>query len=290
MDLILSKKLPYFSEYIKHELESSKRKRRTVWTWPILIPTAFASVLGITLLQRLMGAPLSVLLVLGCAGVALALTDQSLRRPRNSEERFQAEFDAVIHRYVQSMNVRRLHRDLDMTAGQLLEASAYYWGKIRLQLESPTWSGDQTPLHLMTVRQQTLAAINEAMREQAMLCVRCLALPGQKKTDLRDMIEDAIGIDVDKVLDGFKGVSSIKGKFQSEHLPAIFDTSRQLAEKLRDLSEEIDKMTFENMQRLQSGVSSGASSSLDSALRGLQDIRIATDELDAEIKTQQQQL
>ena len=48
MDLILSKKLPYFSEYIKHELESSKRKRRTVWTWPILIPTAFASVLGIT--------------------------------------------------------------------------------------------------------------------------------------------------------------------------------------------------------------------------------------------------
>ena len=210
---------------------------------------------------------------------AMQALDSWLKRPRSSDERYLLELDSIVMRYVQSMNFRRLHRDLDTTAAQLLEASAYYWSKVKLQMGSPAWNSDTTPMHLRTVRQQTLQAIDEAMREQMTLCLRCLAMPGQKKgSDLRDVIEDALGIDVEKILESIRSNPVIRKGVQSDRLPEIFEPSRELAERLKMLSAEIDKMTLENMQKFQ-GQGSGANASLDAALRGLQEIRTAEGEL-----------
>lgn len=280
MDITPSKKLPYFSEYVIAEFSELKKHRRTAWTFPIAGLT-FLFTIGVSVVLGRLGLPWMVpLLVFGWAGAMVAL-DKSLKAPKTAEERYEIELEALLRRYANSMNGRRLHRDLDYTAAQLLEASAYYWSKIRMQLSSPSWSGDNAPLHLQAVRQQTLAAINEAMREQLALCVRCLAAPGQKKsTDLRELIEDTLGIDVDDALEALKGGRSYKkGGFQSERLPEIFDQSRALAEKLKALSGEIDKMTFDNMQKLQS-MGAGATLSIDAALRNLSEIQTAQAELD----------
>ena len=238
----------------------------------------FGGGLASVLLGRITGFWTPPLLMIGW-GVGIAMLDKWMKKPRSSDEQYLRELDSIVMRYAESMNFRRLHRDLDYTAAQLLEASAYYWSKVRIQMNSPAWNSDSTPAHLRAVRVQTLQAIDEAMREQLALCVRCLAVPGQKRsTDLRDVIEDALGIDVDKVLDSIRKGTVSKNGFQSERLPEIFDPARQLAERLKMLSGEIDKMSFETLQKYQ-GAGTGATSAIDAALRGMQEIRQAEGEL-----------
>ncbi len=278
MDLTPSKKLPYFSEYVAHELVESKKWKRSAWTWPIAGGAFLVAGLASMLLFRVTGFWTPPLLMIGW-GVGIAMLDKWMKKPRSSDEQYLRELDSIVLRYAESMNFRRLHRDLDYTAAQLLEASAYYWSKVRIQMNSPAWNSASTPAHLRAVRVQTLQAIDEAMREQIALCARCLAVPGQKRsTDLRDVIEDALGIDVDKVLDSIRKGTVSKNGFQSERLPEIFDPARQLAERLKMLSGEIDKMSFETLQKYQ-GAGTGATSAIDAALRGMQEIRQAEGEL-----------
>lgn len=282
MDLTPSKKLPHFSEYIAYELAESKKWKRTAWTGPIAGGSLLILALAAALFGRIAGPGAFLWLwvpVTVTWGLGMAALDSWLKKPRSSDERYLLELDSIVMRYAQSMNFRRLHRDLDYTAAQLLEASAFYWSKVKLQLSSPAWNSDTTPLHLRSVRQQALQAIDEAMREQMTLCLRCLSLPGQKKsTDLRDVIEDALGIDVDKILDSIRSNPVLKKGVQSDRLPEIFEPARALAERLKLLSSEIDKMTLENMQKFQ-GQGSGANASLDAAIRGLHEIQVAEGEL-----------
>ncbi len=281
MEVTRSKKFPHFSDYVEHEVKGMVSRRRTAWSWPIAGVSFIFTTLAGGILARFTG-PLTVPLMLSAWVAAMVVIDRKLKTPRTSEDRFMMELDGVIKQYTNSMNSRRLHRDIDYTAGQLLEASAYYWSKIRMQLHTPAWDSDSTPLHLRVVRQQTLQAIEEAMLEQLNLCARCLAVPGQKQsTDLRDIIEDALGIDVDKVLENIKSGVRTRSGFQSQKLPEIFEASRTLAERLKELSAEIDRMSMENFQRLQ-GTGLGASSSLDAALKSLQDIKIAQQELEGD--------
>lgn len=281
MELTPSKKLPYFSEYIAYELVEAKKWKRSAWTWPIAGTGFLLAAVAQGLLGRYTGFWAPPVLLIGW-GIGTALLDQWMKKPRSTDEQFLLQLDSIVTRYAESMNFRRLHRDLDFTAAQLLEASAYYWSKIRIQMNSAGWNSEATPMHLLSVRQQTLQAIDEAMREQIALCIRCLASPGAKKsTDLRDVIEDALGIDVDKVLDSIRKGTVTKRGFQSEHLPEIFEPSRQIAERLKLLSAEIDKMTFENLQKYQ-GAGTGATSALEAVMKGMQEIRQAEGELSDE--------
>lgn len=288
MDVQPSKKLPHFSEYMIAEAAKMKARKRTFLTTPVLALSIVAA-LGVTVglafampvLAPVSWVPAGVIL-----GGWLTFAERKVREPKTAEDRYNDEIDAVLKRYLESMEYRRLHRDLDYTAAQLLEATAYYWNKIRLQLNTPSWAGDAAPLHLRAARNQTLEAIDQAMHEQISLCVRCLALPGQKKTDFRDMIEDVIGLDVDRMLDGLRGGATVKKGYHSDHLPEIFEPARAIAERLRDLSTEIEQMSLENMRELQQ---TGARGSIDSVIKNLRDIQIAEAELSAETNPQQDQ-
>ena len=280
MELTASKKLPNFSQYLADELAEAKKRTRTAWKFSIA-GLSFIGAGGAAFLASRMGVPIWIAMPSFMIGTSFLLhnVDVWLKKPRSTDERYFLELDAIALQYAQSMNRRRLHRELDYTAAQLLEASAYYWVRIRNHMNTPAWNSEATPAHLRAVRMQTLQAATEAMREQMALCARCLNIPGQPKTtDLRDVLEDTLGIDVEKILDSLRSNPIVKKGIQSEHLPEIFDSSRNIAEKLKRLSGEIDKMAIENMKTFQ-GDGSGAVASIDAALRGLHEVRAAETEL-----------
>lgn len=280
MELTASKKLPNFSEYLAYEGVEAKARTRTAWKFSIA-GLGFIGAAGAAILAIRFGIPIWAAMPTFMIGTSVALhqIDLWLKKPRSTDERYFLELDSIMSKYAQSMNRRRLHRELDNTAAQLLEASAYYWVRIRDQMSTPAWNSDATPSHLRAVRLQILQAATEAMREQMALCVRCLNMSsGSKNTDLRDVLEDTFGIDVDKILDSLRSNPIAKRGMPSEHLPEIFDASRNLAEKLKRLSGEVDQMASENMKNFQ-GDGSGAVASIDAALRGLGEVRAAETEL-----------
>jgi len=280
MELTPSKKLPNFSQYLATELAEAKKRTRTAWKFGIA-GLGFIGAAGAAFFSQRLGWPLWVALPTFMVSTSFILNqvDLWLKKPRSTDERYYLELDAIATKYALSMNRRRLHRELDYTAAQLLEASAYYWVRIVNHLNTPAWNSDATPAHLRAIRLQTMQAATEAMREQMALCARCLAMPGHNKgTDLREVLEDSLGIDVEKILDSLRASPIMKKGIQSEHLPEIFDSSRNLAEKLKRLSGEIDQMAIENMKTFQ-GDGSGAVASIDAVLRGLHEVRAAETEL-----------
>ena len=270
MEFQHSKKVPYLSEYLAYEVAKSEANRGKPWNSPLPWLTV-GGLVGAFLL------PLPGIATFGLVVVLLGVLSkllQKLSKPRNPE---QERRDEVLRPYLKLAEYRRLHRNIDSTALQLLEASAYYWSKLRIRLNSAAWNSHSTPLHLSAIRAQTLEAIDHAMEEQIELCLKCVIPIGTKpKTDLREIMEDVIGLDVDDVLDSLKKGLKVKSGTQSGRIHEIFEPSRAIAEKLKMLSEELDQISTENAI----GVSTQSGSRLDSALRDLQDVKTAYVELD----------
>lgn len=270
MEFQHSKKVPYLSEYLAYEVAKSEANRGKPWSSP-LPWLLLAGILGVFALPL----PFIVTIGLAIAGLAgLGSLQKKLSKPKNMD---QERIDLILRPYLKLAEYRRLHRNIDSTALQLLEASAYYWSRLRIRLNTSAWNSQSTPLHLRAIRAQTLEAIDHAMQEQIELCSKCVIPIGEKpKTDLREIMEDVIGLDVDDVLDSLKKGLKVKSGTQSGRIHEIFEPSRAIAEKLKLLSSELDQISTENAI----GVSTQSGSSLDSALRDLQDVKTAYVELD----------
>jgi hypothetical protein len=281
-----NKRLPQFSAYLAVAHEAASRAKRSVWGVGGCVGAA-AGLPAIFLLTNLMFGWLvagAVTLFLGPAliAVALAIADRFVSRPRNEQERRQLAYLGVLNRYQGS--VGKLHKELDPTAAQLLEASAFYWRRIHSTLNGPAWT-DGASGRFAAIREQALRAADAAMEEATALCVNCLGKPERSRQEaLKDALKDLKDLDIDDALDGFRRAAtadSSKFAHHSPHINLVFEPVRGIAERLKALSAEVERMSTDALRRsYESAPLAQSTSTIDLVLREMSETRAAERELD----------
>lgn len=162
---------------------------------------------------------------------------------------------------------RRLHRDLDQGSLILLEECARYWARAKAALEGPFWTAGLVPEHYALVRAQALRALDEAMDDVLI----------EYRAYIPENVANRHAMDyVDEALESF--VKGPKGR-GGAHLAAPFANVRQIAEKMRELTLEAERLTQEARIDPDLMTQPSAGSSLDQTLSELRQIREAEEEL-----------
>lgn len=281
-----NKRLPHFTAYLAVAHEAASRAKRSVWGagscvgMVVGLPALFflfASMMdwGWALLGTVVLGPTLIAILLGIA-------EKFVSKPRSEDERRQLAYLGVLTRYQQS--VGKLHKELDPTAAQLLEACAFYWQRIHGTLNGPAWT-EGTPPRFMAIREQALRAADAAMEEATSLCVNCMGKPERSRSDaLKNVIEDFRDLDIEDALDGLRRVAtadSSKYAHHSAHINVVFPPVRDIAERLKMLSAEVERLSTDAMQRSTEAVPlANSSSSIDLVLREMAETRAAERELD----------
>lgn len=281
-----NKRLPHFTAYLAVAHEAASRSKRSVWGAGSCVGMVAGLPAMFFLLSSMVdwGWALLGTLILGPTLIAilLGIAEKFVGKPRTADERRQLEFLGVLTRYQQS--VGKLHKELDPTAAQLLEACAFYWQRVHVTLNGPAWT-DGTPARFLAIREQALRAADAAMEEATSLCVSCLGKPERSRSDaLKNALEDFRDLDIEDALDGLRRVAtadSSKYAHHSPHIDVVFAPVRDIAERLKLLSAEVERMSTEAMQRSTEAIPlANSSSSIDLVLREMAETRAAERELD----------
>lgn len=214
-------------------------------------------VIGIVLLNLL-----AWLVVLG-----FWMENRRKAQPITEEERIRQQSHKVAIVMGQSMNRRRLHKELPTTASALLEHSAKHWSRTVATLSGPFWTSDALPAHWKAVREQSMAAVNTGMSELLIILAPTFK-PDPRRAHWQDMVEDVM----EEYVTGPRGTTE-------EGLPVGYDQARDIAEKLKLVSSAVEKASREVVQDESVMASYRSSAALDMALGELKNIQEAEQEL-----------
>lgn len=163
------------------------------------------------------------------------------------------------------LELRRLHRDLDENSLFLLEECARHWARVYGVFGSGFWSDPTLANTYATARQQALAAADEGMEDVLILYGPILPSEVNGRQAI-DYVEEALENYV------------FRGQAPASHPPTAFHHARQIAEKLRDLADEAERIASD-LHRERISAPTATSGSLDASLGELRAIRQAEDEL-----------
>lgn len=258
-----ARQYPNLVTYLHHVVRAPAP---TVGKLPLPAALGFASVWGVftagaTLMHQPGLAIPAALLTFGLSALYSRgqRTEPSPRDQRRDEAR---EVGLIMQR---CLELRRLHRDLDENSLFLLEECARHWARVYAVFGSGFWTEPNLPNAYGTARQQALAAADEGM-EDVLILYRPI-LPSQVSgRQAIDYVEEALENYV------------FRGQTPGGQPPAAFHHARQIAEKLRDLADEAERIASDlHRERLTSPTAT--SGSLDASLGELRAIREAEDEL-----------
>lgn len=173
----------------------------------------------------------------------------------------------VAQTMVQSLNRRRLHRELNGSVAGMLEESARNWSRIVGALGNTFWTSENLPVHWAAVRDQSAQAANRGMAELLVLC-KTSFLPNNRGPQWQEVVEDVLETYVTGPL-----------KSPNDLLPVSFDQAREIAERLKLLAGEVERASREISK--DDAVMEGfrSRSALDMALSDLRSIQEAETEL-----------
>lgn len=227
-----------------------------------------------TLIEGLMA--LGILITV--PGVVFALSER-MKKPKTSQEQEDLETKLNLIPYAHSIDQKRLHKDVDYTIAQLLEASAYYFYRIDNQLSQPMWIGDSASLHFRSVREEILTAARSSMRHASALALRCMAPKGARRTPVDDIVDSIGDLDLHGILDGFKKSLAGQKGYRSEFVSEVYGPIREIAEGLKTMSEEVEKLTV-SAHRVGTVADPSPKHLLDDAVLSLRELQRASKELD----------
>lgn len=219
---------------------------------------------GLTLVQSgLFGA--IGLVVAALVGLGLFIQYKKRQPVPTAEDLRREEAHKVAKTMRQCLDLRRLHRDLDEGSLILLDECARHWEKIRTTFTTGFWTDRDLPPAYLSARRTAMDAADDAMVDLLILFRPLLPSEVQSRQAL-DYVEEAIETYV------------VKGPLRPSHVPPAFYEAREIAEKLRELSSESEKMA-RNIDREQIRTTNPSSSSLEASLSEIRAIRQAEDEL-----------
>ncbi|MBV6458891.1 MAG: hypothetical protein HONBIEJF_02030 [Fimbriimonadaceae bacterium] len=284
-----SNKLPNFGAYLDYALRTTVPKRKGLPNIAGFL--AFAGMItgfyfGVDQIFSLIPTILLTVFVgLPLVGSITTWIDSLMKRPRNSIEHEEVRQHGVVTDLFSRAESRKLHKELDPSAAQLLEACAYYWSAVHRSLTGPAWGSDENlGGHYAMLRQQSLQAADQAMLEATLLCAQCVGQPQRKKSeDLKEAFEDLFDLDWEDALDNFRRVAKAESHeyaHQSPNIKQVFYPVRDIAERLKLLAQEVEKVSSEIVHSKVALPGSGAVSSIDLVLKEFQLSRQAEAELE----------
>ncbi len=283
-----SKRFPYFVGFLGHRAERPRTKRLT----QALVVGIFFKV-SVSACGFAVGLPLSrgAYPLGGLIGLAIGyvvgfliscLFNVMARRPSPDEDpkpllAWQA---AKQYRALDAQN--RLHKWVDPAAIELLEAAAYHWTRVVSALDSPFWTSKTLPTHWQAVRDHSLAAAEAAMDDLLILAQACIGQPAKdRKSELKGVFEGLIDLDIADALQGLKAIAGSDWQRYAFHSPnsrVVFEAGRQVAERLKLLGDEVERMAQQAAIET-TGAQVGAPQSIDVVLTELKAVQQAEDEL-----------
>ncbi|HRJ27506.1 MAG TPA: hypothetical protein PLO61_08370 [Fimbriimonadaceae bacterium] len=283
-----SKKLPNFRQYLADQVQRVPRNEETYFAIGGCIVTPLAVGLSFfllkTLITPLVAALVSGLIVMPVMFAISAIISKRLSQPRNPAEADHVARHQVAKQWTHLADKSKLHRELDPVAGQLLEAGAFYWKRTQDTLKTPAWQREDLPAHWKSMRDQAMEASQSAMDDLFMLLKDCTGKPDKsRKDDLTSAFEKFGALEIldaaQELLMVATGDAS-QYAYRSPVLPVVFEPAKMLAEKLRDLSNEIESMTREVQAKVASGPANFSSvGTIDLLLDEMKSIQQAEREL-----------
>lgn len=232
--------------------------------------------IGPTVLAGALALPVSILV--------WALADRKIRQPKSPQEQKRMEAWRAAAQLSSLAKQHRLHKRLDPTISQLLEAAAFHYERITTSLSGAYWSGESLPAHWRSVKSQAQEAADQAMEELILLAAPCVGDPQSDKGKvLKEAVEDLFELDIGEAISGFRDLANADWTRFAHHSPYAaqsFESGRSVAERLKRLADEIERKGVEVASETGALVSvTTASDSIDIVLNEIATVREAEGEL-----------
>lgn len=193
------------------------------------------------------------------------------RRKRLREEsKFPLRKDAnvVLNKLQTSLQQKRLHREVVPSGAELMDEAAKHYMRLINLLNGPFWTSDDLAEHWRTTRRQALSAADQAMDEVLVLLAdayRQDTSPGWQR-----VLEDLVS-----------GYAGSPRRETNEELPRGFFAAEDIAQKLRSLAAEMERLTQKMIGETQGQVFGGTA--LDLCLSEVRSLQQAEHELRQQI-------
>lgn len=283
-----TKHLPNLADYLQARAAKHPKSRTDAYIVGGAIAVSAVALGVASIVGRLTSSWASVGIALGVSlvvfGAGFAAWAVGRLRPRSEEDVRIRTLYKAIDQYHASLSRRKLHRELDPVAAQLLEACAHYWKRVQATLGGPFWTGSLSAAY-RGVREEAIEAADRAMDEAVVLCASCMGAPSKSKADdLKSVFQDFADLDISDAMEGLKRIAKADSRdyaHRSPNLQTVFEPVRDIAEKLKMLSSEVERMSQRAMTetKLSGGLTTGAAS-LDDVLGDIRSIQQAEAELD----------
>lgn len=230
-----SKQFPFLSTYLNH---LGRRRAVTISVAPLSLwvglVAAEAGILFVPSALHLSWLANLILTIAATASVCAVgahVYNKTKHVPTPEEER--ALLARNVGKGLQEMiRLRRLHRDLDPASLAVLEECARFWARASQAFESPYWTSEYLPIEYRVVRDQALVAVETSMADVMILYQNHVPENVSGRAPM-DYVEEALETYV------FKKPTTFTAP------PAAFGPAREIAEKLRALAEEAERVSLE---------------------------------------------
>ncbi|MDX2065338.1 MAG: hypothetical protein SFX74_06305 [Fimbriimonadaceae bacterium] len=184
------------------------------------------------------------------------------RRPLPPASDLRLQSAGTLARLKEMVAHRRLHRDLDQLALDVLESCAESWSRVHYSMSNGAWARVELPTHYVALRDKVRAVADDTMHE--VLLSFAPLLPDQVKS--RDPM--------DYVSEAMESFGAGPRQSPRTHASALM-LSSELADKLQRLAVEAESIVTSTQVEMQLQPGSG----VDTVLGQLRDLKRAEEEL-----------
>ncbi len=283
------KRFPYLNGYLQKAHEEQEQYSGGVAIGYGCLATALATMVAGFVGARFLGfLTVPVALAVGTlVGVVVGRMVSAGQKKRMPSSRVQQAW-AVADEMRRLRSGRKLHKWVDPSILQLLEAAAYHWTRVHNSLAGPAWASPNLPGHWASVRDQAAQAAQDAMADVIILARSCMGPPAKDKEEMvKEVFEDFADLDIAEALQGLKTLSKqdwTASAHQSPQARTVFMQARPIAERLQSLADEVERAAVEvGSSQVFLPATPEATQSIDAVLGELRAIKQAETELDQQL-------
>jgi hypothetical protein len=268
-----SRKLPHLAEYVTRMAKRSPEGEaaQAAGCALSLLMSGVAFVMLMRLVPFWFAGSLTLFLVLPLLSTLASLWIKQLSQPKTEAEERRKEAHEAILFMKGALSQGKLHRRLDRAVGLLLEECARHWLRVQQSLSGSFWEDKDLPSHWKLVREQSLQAADRAMDDIIVMLKPVLQSRSQaSKTQemFGDMLESFFDVDTGGPI---------------EPIPAAFLPARDIAQKLKQLADEVEETAQRAVRDETFRDQFSSSTQIDQVLGELRAIKEAETELHQEI-------
>lgn len=284
-------KFPHVSSYLARLDDDAKRAMLASVPPSSLVAAVMAFPLVVIVAGMIFGGWVAgMLLGLGMSATIVAILTGLNRQKKlatDPREQRKREVFRAGRELKELEDQRKLHRWMDPVALHLLEAGATHWARIHATLKSPQWNPRELPSYWSQLKEQVYAAADQGMADLLLLTQSCVGPPQKdRESDVKGIFQSFVDLDIADALQGLSQMAKSDWTayaHQSPQSQAVAQHGRLIAERLRDLADDIEAKSAE--VAVHSATLGGLTSleALDGVLGELKTVRQAESELEQRI-------